>query len=176
MVQPWFLSSIYPNKRIQKTPNLTHGEVIRMYRKLSLGSYQFRTMYRLFIPKAPGKVGVRPITIPHRLDRALLRALHLMLTEALNPLMEPTSHGFLPYRGALTLYAELCNWQGVTHLKFLDVRKCFETLKHEKVTELLSLAGAPPAITKLIGNSPLSATLSCCLTGTGILSINYKNQ
>lgn len=84
-----------------------------MYRRLRSGSYQFGRMYRLFIPKAPGKVGLRPITIPHRHDRALLRALHLTLTAAPRPLMRESSHGFIPNRGCLTLYSALFQFEGV---------------------------------------------------------------
>ena len=52
-------------KQYKKHRYLTHGEVIELHRRRSSGSYEFGRMYRLFIPKAPGKVGLRPITIPH---------------------------------------------------------------------------------------------------------------
>lgn len=83
-------------KQYTKHKHLTHSEIIGLHRRLASGSFEFGRMYRLFIPKPPGKVGLRPITIPHRLDRALLRALHLTLTAALSPCMEANSHGFLP--------------------------------------------------------------------------------
>lgn len=137
-------------KEYKKHRHLSHAEIVSLHRRLRSGSYQFGRMFRLFIPKAPGKVGLRPITIPHRHDRALLRALHLTLTEALSPLMSPCSHGFLPHRGCLSLYADLCNFQGVHKMKFMDVTKCFDTMSHAKVREQLSFAGAPPEFIKLI--------------------------
>lgn len=145
----WYLRKTLIQQH-SKHKHLSQEEIVDMHYRLKSGKYQFGCMYRLFIPKAPGKEGLRPITIPHRLDRALLRALHLTLTDALLPYMSPQSHGFIPNRGCLTLYADLCNMKDISTIKYMDVKKCFDTMNHCKVIEQLETAGAPTGILDLI--------------------------
>ena len=94
----------------KKHRHLTHEvfQIIELHRRLASNSYEFGRMYRLFIPKAPGKVGLRPITIGVRTR---------------SPLTELTSFPAPSRRQTLQFIRDFHNRLAWSHLLRLQVRR-----------------------------------------------------
>ena len=90
-------------------------------------------MFRRMISKAPGKEGTRPLTIPHKRDRLLLGALHVLLCWRLEPTFASSSHGFRPGGGCVTCFIDLENLKSVEGLILLDIKSCFDEVPHERL-------------------------------------------
>lgn len=121
------------------TPGLDPGETLdgtglrglqRLSQKLRSGKFRFSPARRTYIPK-PGRVELRPLTVPSPREKLVQKALALVLEGIYEPIFRPTSHGFRPGRGthtALRMIDNVCknaNW-------FIeaDISKCFESLDH----------------------------------------------
>lgn len=71
-INPWSKVGFYLQytcfKEFKKHRHLSHSEIVSLHRRLRSGMYEFGAMHRLFIPKAPGKVGLRPIDTGRELN------------------------------------------------------------------------------------------------------------
>lgn len=139
-------------KKPKLASNLSHAEVLSLYRSLLSGQYKFSRMRRIFIPKAPGKVGLRPITIPNCRDLPVLYALKLLLHSVLEPTLSLSIHGFISRRGSFTLFEELLSWREVDHIVILDILKCFDSIIQSELKSTLSRAGVRPNVLSLIAS------------------------
>lgn len=121
--------------------------------RVKSGSYVAPPVKRVHIPKGDGKE-TRPIGMPTIEDKVLQRAVALLLEPIYEQDFKYFSYGFRPGRSAHE--ALTCLWRQSTNhqIKWMldvDVRKYFDTLKHDILRELLDLRVRDGVIRRLIG-------------------------
>lgn len=121
-----------------KFAKLPDDQIRRIFRELSKGRYRWSTMFRKYIPKAPGKVGERPLTIPTLRDRLVQRGMHLSMPRIYDHTFSAKSHGFRPGRGCISCYQAIGRWRQVRRIVLLDVTGCFDNVPQAVLTTFLT--------------------------------------
>ena len=117
------------------------------------GSYVAPLVKRAHIPKPDGKE-TRPIGMPTLENKVLERAVTMLLEPIYEQDFKFYSHGFRPKHSAHQALAYIwsqCMNQRIKWILDVDVRKCFDTIKHETLGELLDLRVRDGVIRRLIG-------------------------
>lgn len=119
---------------------------------LKRGTFRFKPGRRIQIPKASG--GTRPLTIASPRDKIVQEAIRIILNMVYEPTFLDTSHGFRPERGCHTALRE-------TQIKFKsaawviggDISKCFDSIDHAKLINLIETKIHDRQFTTLIRKS-----------------------
>jgi len=117
------------------------------------GSYVAPPVKRVHIPKGDGKE-TRPIGMPTIEDKVLQRAVAMLLEPIYEQDFKYYSYGFRPGRSAheaLSCIWSQCMKHRIQWILDVDVRKYFDTLKHQTLGELLDLRVRDGVIRRLIG-------------------------
>lgn len=116
---------------------ITKEECQQIIDSLNDASFQFLSLYRIFIPK-PGRPGkFRPITIPNPRDIIVMDATSMVLNEIFELVFLPSSHGFRKNRGTRTCYWEVLSWKNVHYCIDADVVSCFDVIPHNLLLHYL---------------------------------------
>lgn len=100
------------------------------------GSFKFTPARRIFIDKPNG--GQRPLRLGNPIDKLVQEVLRLVLEAIYNPLFHDCSHGFRPGRSTHTALRHLfTNAKGSTWWIEGDIEKCFDSIPHDKLINLL---------------------------------------
>jgi retron-type reverse transcriptase len=71
------------------------------------GKFKFTPTRRIMIPKGPGKVGERPLSIANPREKIVQKALALVLEMIYEPIFLENSHGFRPNKGVHSALKQL---------------------------------------------------------------------
>ena len=104
----------------------------RLSEQLQQGSYQPRSVRRVWIPK-PGSTEKRPLGVPAVRDRVVQAALRLVLEPIFERDFAQQSYGFRPQRGCLDALRRVDQLlkQGYTWIVDADLKSYFDTIPHE---------------------------------------------
>ena len=109
----------------------------RLIEALRTERFHFRPVRGKDVPKKSG--GKRPLGMPNFTDKLMQEVLRMVLEAYYEPQFSDHSHGFRPKRGCHTALREVYNqWRGTTWFIEGDISKCFDTLDHQLMLNILA--------------------------------------
>lgn len=133
-----------------KTGNMTPGTsketlygldmnfIHKTARKLLSGTYNFSPARRVEIPK-PGKSEKRPLKIANPREKVVQKAMELTLNRVYDCVFLETSHGFRPNKSCHTALKSIdVKAKGVAWFIEADITKCFDSIPHRLLLDVLS--------------------------------------
>lgn len=98
-------------------------------------SFKFKPIRQVEIPKPNG--GIRKLNIPSPRDKVIQKVMAMALEEIYEPKFLNSSHGFRPKRGTHSALKSIIGWNGTKWFIEGDISKCFDTLDHHILEQLL---------------------------------------
>ena len=139
------------------SPTTLDGISLEVFREiinsLRNESFQFDPGRRVDIPKSSGK-GTRPLTIAPPRDKIVQEVMRMILEAIFEPTFLDFSHGFRPNRGCHTALRQIkTQFVSASFLIEGDIAKCFPTIDHHRLIEILKLRVSDKKFINLIWKS-----------------------
>ncbi|MBR0093045.1 MAG: hypothetical protein IJP92_15250 [Lachnospiraceae bacterium] len=114
----------------------------RILSDIETGNYT-PTPLRQFYKRKPGKTEKRRISVCTVSDQMLQHCLRFEMERFFVPRFHPDSYGFIRKRSAAHALSKCLHYMngGFVYAVDADIRKCFDSIKHRVVTEILKRAG-----------------------------------
>lgn len=128
---------------------ISHDALVEISQSLKKESFTFKPSRRVQIPKANG--GLRPLTIASPRDKIVQQGIKMILEAIFEPLFTENSHGFRPNRSCHTALKEVRRtFPSVAWVIEGDIRKCFDTIDHKLLMNLIETKILDRRFTNLI--------------------------
>ena len=117
---------------------ISEETIMEIINSLKDNTFKFHPGRRIYIPKANG--GERPLTIAPPRDKLVQEGIRMILEAIYEPTFSNNSHGFRPNRSCHTALRS-ARQKFVMAKWFIegDITKCFDTIDHNKLMEMLRL-------------------------------------
>ena len=133
-----------------------YGENLRenlteLHKRLKEQRYRAPAVKRMWIPK---EGGMRPIGIPTLEDKVVQKAVYMLLEPIYEVDFKDCSYGFRPGRRAHQAITEIRNGCRLNNIRWIidaDIRKCFDSIDHAKLQEVIRRRIDDGSIRRLIG-------------------------
>jgi len=117
---------------------ITLKKICKIQERVLKGTFKWGKTRRVYIPKLKG--GLRPLGISLIADRLVQGVLKSILEAIYEPSFLNTSHGFRPGRSQHSALRTIRkNFSGIIWKIEGDISKCFDTISHSKLLELIKL-------------------------------------
>jgi group II intron reverse transcriptase/maturase len=125
-----------PGATTETADGMSLEKIRRIIEDVRYERYRWTPVRRVLLPMASGQQ--RPLGIPTWSDRLLQEVIRLILAAYYEPQMSSQSHGFRPNRGCHTaLYEIRDHWVGTVWFIEGDIARCFDSLDHQVLLEIL---------------------------------------
>ena len=115
-------------------------------------SFQFTPSRRVNIPKPKG--GTRPLSIAAPRDKIIQEIMRMILEAIFTPTFSKNSHGFMANKGCHSALKQVyMQFKGVTWVIEGDISKCFDSIDHHKLMNIIEHKITDRRFTKLIWKS-----------------------
>jgi group II intron reverse transcriptase/maturase len=112
-------------------------------------SFQFKPSRRVNIPKSNG--GTRPLSIAPPRDKVVQEVIRMILEAIFSPTFTKNSHGFVAGRGCHSALKQVYKqFKGVAWVIEGDIVKCFDSIEHHKLLNIIENKITDRRFTKLI--------------------------
>jgi group II intron reverse transcriptase/maturase len=128
---------------------VSHTYFLELSDSIKNQTFHFKPGRRIQIPKPSG--GTRPLTIGSPRDKIVQEAMRLVLNAIYEPIFLENSHGFRPGKGCHTALKYLyTKFSSSTWMIEGDISKCFDTIDHNKLMNLVEKKILDRQFTRLI--------------------------
>lgn len=115
-------------------------------------SFQFNPSRRVNIPKPKG--GTRQLSVAPPRDKIVQEVMRMVLEAIFTPSFSKNSHGFMANRGCHSALRQVyMQFKGVTWIIEGDISKCFDSIDHQKLMNIIENKITDRRFTKLIWKS-----------------------
>nr|AAD12069.1 reverse transcriptase homolog [Diacronema lutheri]ADW83098.1 hypothetical protein [Diacronema lutheri]QHD45373.1 hypothetical protein [Pavlova sp. NIVA-4/92] len=129
-------SSAAPGLDGDRKANFSEAKLVALQAELISQKYQPKTTKRVAIPKPNG--GIRYLGISSQRDKIVQASIQNALQSKYGKHFSPDSFGFRPGLGCHDALKHVRNtWQNITWIISIDIEKCFDTINHTILLQIL---------------------------------------